>query len=759
MDSNLNVILSFLHLFVYVCSMEQNHTGFSEETFVSNSSKISCAGNTKITIVDLNVEQYPTTCSEYKHCNLTEEETNAIKKRCNKKPSCTISKIIPESCLFNNYGHVSVSYSCTRTVNGSCTFEDDLCGWSVICNGTYQWIRGRRKSPGNSTGPERNTTASVGDGYYVYTMSTNGSQPNEETDLLSGLIIPNPKQCLTFWYHMYGEHINTLKVFMLNDNRTVELWRESANQGNKWYFQSLSLNDTGPYRIMFKAIRGNGSKSEISIEDIFITNTDCKKVSAIDCNFEKGTCNWNVEQKSDYMWTVISGETHFNDTGPVVDHPYGIYDGNYIYLNASNIEPWRKSNFTSVTVFSEGDACFTFWFRMYGSENGTLNVYLVSENLTEKLWSRSGNEPDLWQLAFVDISMLDPHNITLEGVRGSTKRSDIAVDDISLLPGSCNRRAFFLDCNFEVECSWLASSNNRTYIWKTNTKGDSTIGPITDHTFGTVDGHYIYLQVKGPVNSDMKSKFTSIIIKPDGDICLTFWYHMYKIDPDTLRVYTESGNTTQLRWSQNETTSNHWKFANLTISESEPYRIIFEGVRANGFWSVIALDDISLLERSCSGLIRTSQECLNIDESISLHECSKHYLQFNDTSLVFDPEVDDCSTIYQAVQTSVTTVCNDVNNSDICTFDLSEQIMEDERCFQSNYLSVEYTCEAEVPSTSESSSEVVETTTVALDATSRDDSSAGTTIPLLYTSEAISQVVDTTVHLPSTSDVVSQVWI
>lgn len=50
--------------------------------------------------------------------------------------------------------------SLTGTVNGSCTFEDDLCGWSVICNGTYQWIRGRRKSPGNSTGPERNTTAS-----------------------------------------------------------------------------------------------------------------------------------------------------------------------------------------------------------------------------------------------------------------------------------------------------------------------------------------------------------------------------------------------------------------------------------------------------------------------------------------------------------------------------------------------------------------------------------------------------------------------
>ncbi|CAG2190855.1 unnamed protein product [Mytilus edulis] len=502
------------------------------------------------------------------------------------------------------------------TVNDSCTFENDLCGWAVSSNGTYQWIRGRRKSPGNSTGPDRDTTAS-GDGYYIYTMSETGSQPNEETDLLSGLIGPSPRQCLTFWYHMYGEHINTLKVFQLNDNRTVELWNESANQGNKWYYQSLSLNGAGPYRIMFTAIRGNGSKSEIAIDDISITNTDCKKVFSLDCNFETDTCNWNIEHESEYMWTVIFGGTHHNDTRPVVDHTYGFYDGNYIYLNASNIEPGQKSNFTSVTVSSEGDACFTFWFHMYGNENGTLNVYLVSENLTEKLWSRSGNEPDLWQLAFVDISMLDPHNITLEGVRGSTKRSDIAVDDISLLPGSCNKR---------------------------------------DH-------------------------------------------------PDTLRVYIQSRNTTQLRWSQNETTSRQWKFAYLTISESEPYRIIFEGVRRNGFWSVIAIDDISLLDRSCSGLIKTAQKCHNIDESISLHECSKHYLQLNDTSLVFDPQFDNCSTVYQAVQTSVTTVCNNMNNSEICTFDLPEPKMEDQRCFHSNWLSVEYKCEAEVPSTSKGSSE------------------------------------------------------
>ncbi|VDI26143.1 Hypothetical predicted protein [Mytilus galloprovincialis] len=205
------------------------------------------------------------------------------------------------------------------------------------------------------------------------------------------------------------------------------------------------------------------------------------------------------------------------------------------------------------------------------------------------------------------------------------------------------------------------------------------------------------------------------------------------LDSGPLRVYTESGNTTHSHWSHSGNFKDAWKYANFTISKSEPYRIIFKGDSGTGYLSHIALDDISLHERSCSGLITTSQECHNIDESISLNECSKYYLQFNDTSLVFDPEVDNCSIVYQDVQTSITTSCNDMNNSDICTFDLLEQIKEDHdhrhRCFQSNWLSVEYRCEVE------------DTTTVAFDFTSRDDSSTvvETTVPILSTSDGVSQ--------------------
>lgn len=56
--------------------------------------------------------------------------------------------------LFNR-----IKQSVTGTVNSSCDFENDLCGWSVISNGSYQWTRGRKTSPEIITGPDRDKTA------------------------------------------------------------------------------------------------------------------------------------------------------------------------------------------------------------------------------------------------------------------------------------------------------------------------------------------------------------------------------------------------------------------------------------------------------------------------------------------------------------------------------------------------------------------------------------------------------------------------
>jgi len=43
--------------------------------------------------------------------------------------------------------------------------------------------------------------------------------------------------CLRFYYHMYGETINTLNVY----NGNTEIFTKSGNQGNVWLFAKVTV--------------------------------------------------------------------------------------------------------------------------------------------------------------------------------------------------------------------------------------------------------------------------------------------------------------------------------------------------------------------------------------------------------------------------------------------------------------------------------------------------------------------------------------
>ncbi|XP_063444934.1 MAM domain-containing protein 2-like [Mytilus trossulus] len=97
--------------------------------------------------------------------------------------------------------------------NSSCTFESGKCGWLVNGLDRYKWKRQRGIGRHSSTGPDKDHTTASENGYYFYTKSQSPSKENDVTHLQSGVINQCPKQILTFWYHMYGKHINTLKIF------------------------------------------------------------------------------------------------------------------------------------------------------------------------------------------------------------------------------------------------------------------------------------------------------------------------------------------------------------------------------------------------------------------------------------------------------------------------------------------------------------------------------------------------------------------
>ncbi len=56
-----------------------------------------------------------------------------------------------------------------------------------------------------------------------------------------------------------------------------------------------------------------------------------------------------------------------------------------------------------------------------------------------------------------------------------------------------------------------------------------------DHTYGTAQGWYIYMEASYPQTFNQRCRIISEEIQ--GQRCLQFWYHMYGMDVDTLNIY------------------------------------------------------------------------------------------------------------------------------------------------------------------------------------------------------------------------------
>lgn len=171
---------------------------------------------------------------------------------------------------------------------------------------------------------------------------------------------------------------------------------------------------------------------------------DTNATTPTKCDFESpDLCWWEQDPLHDFDWTRHNFETpslHIG-TGPTHDHTLGAgNDGHYLYIEASGrlvndtariISPLYKSSLTE-------SGCFSFWYHMFGIWIGSLNVYFKQED-TEKrdlIFTKSGNQGNRW---FHGISELPKANasfqIIIEGVRGNTYESDIAIDDVAILHG------------------------------------------------------------------------------------------------------------------------------------------------------------------------------------------------------------------------------------------------------------------------------------------------------------------------------------
>ncbi|XP_035670238.1 MAM domain-containing glycosylphosphatidylinositol anchor protein 2-like [Branchiostoma floridae] len=104
-------------------------------------------------------------------------------------------------------------------------------------------------------------------------------------------------------------------------------------------------------------------------------------------------------------WISFSEATLYPEFGdPVVTKPNSgfLRSGKYMYVEASGGTPGDTARLISAPLNTENNICLNFNYHMYGTQVGTLNVYVKqrgSSSLGEAIFSRSDFQGDQWKFS------------------------------------------------------------------------------------------------------------------------------------------------------------------------------------------------------------------------------------------------------------------------------------------------------------------------------------------------------------------------
>ena len=96
----------------------------------------------------------------------------------------------------------------------------------------------------------------TGLGYYVYIETSSPRLPGEEARFMSTFTLTTYRQCLSFWYHMFGPTVETLNVYARrNDSDVGDLgslvWSSYGEKSDKWILGSVTTAEPVPFQVSF----------------------------------------------------------------------------------------------------------------------------------------------------------------------------------------------------------------------------------------------------------------------------------------------------------------------------------------------------------------------------------------------------------------------------------------------------------------------------------------------------------------------------
>ncbi|WP_298517190.1 S8 family serine peptidase [uncultured Kordia sp.] len=215
--------------------------------------------------------------------------------------------------------------------------------------------------------------------------------------------------------------------------------------------------------------------------------------------FENTFGAWTQSTADDIDWSITSGTTPSNNTGPS-SATQGTY---YTFVEASGNGtgyPTKQAilNSPCFDLSGETQATFAFGYHMFGATDmGSIALEASNDDgaTWTSLWSETGNKGNSWQTASVDLAAYVGGTVQLRfnRVTGSTWQADIAIDDVSLSTGggsgpSCSNVSLSITFdNYPEETSWQITNSGGTVVASGGTYASQADGSTLNIDVGCLD--------------------------------------------------------------------------------------------------------------------------------------------------------------------------------------------------------------------------------------------------------------------------------